>query len=445
MRSIGFTACALALAASAAVAAPLTGEAAFGAWQDDRPGLSRLIAPADLPPPDETRSRHGFREPVLRPDNVTPKLPEGFSAQLVVSGLEGPRVMRVAPNGDIFIANSAANEIIVLRLEEGTPTIARRSIFADGLALPYGIAFYPPGDNPSWVYVANTNGVVRFPYSNGDLIAAEPAEVIVDDVPEGLHWTRDLVFAADGSSFYLSVGSGSNVARDMPTVPAVAGGLAAWKADKPMGATWGPEERQANVLSYDPDGGNEKIVATGLRNCSGLTLQAATGALWCVVNERDGLGDNTPFDYATRVSEGGFYGWPWYYIGANEDPRRRGERPDLADQVTVPDVLFQAHSAPLGIAFYDGAAFPEKYQGSAFVTFHGSWNREKRTGYKVVMLPFENGKPTGAYEDFMTGLVISDQEVWGRPVGVTVAKDGALLVSEDGNGTIWRVTYGGTK
>jgi glucose/arabinose dehydrogenase len=179
-----------------------------------------------------------------------------------------------------------------------------------------------------------------------------------------------------------------------------------------------------------------------LRNCAGLTIQPATGQLWCAVNERDELDDNTPFEYATQVKEGAFYGWPWYYIGGNEDPRHKGARPDLKDNVTVPDVLMQAHSAPLQVVFYESNSFPAEYKGSAFVTMHGSWNREKRTGYKVVRVLFDvNGKPTGEYEDFMTGFVISDKRVWGRPVGVAVAKDGSLFVTEDGNGTIWRVSY----
>jgi len=196
------------------------------------------------------------------------------------------------------------------------------------------------------------------------------------------------------------------------------------------------------VLSYDPDGKNEKIVATGLRNCAGIAIQPATGLPWCVVNERDELGDNTPFEYATAVKDGAFYGWPWYYIGSNEDPRHKGARPDLKAKVTIPDVLMQAHSAPLQIVFYDGKDFPADYNGSAFVALHGSWNRAQRTGYKVVRLLFDSaGKPTGEYEDFMTGFVISDTQVWGRPVGVAVGKDGSLFVTEDGNGTIWRVSY----
>jgi glucose/arabinose dehydrogenase len=283
--------------------------------------------------------------------------------------------------------------------------------------------------------------VVRFPYKNGDVKASGEPEVIVDNIPEAHHWTRDIVFSADGSKLFLAVGSGSNIALDMAPAPRIEGGLDAWRKEKPLGATWDTEERRADVISFDPNGKNEKIYATGLRNCSGMAIQPDNGALWCAVNERDGLGDNVPFEYVTTVKDGGFYGWPWYYIGGNEEPRRQGERPDLASEVTVPDVLIQAHSAPLGMAFYNDDAFPAEYRGNAFVALHGSWNRSGRTGYKVVMLPFKDGKPTGEYQDFMTGFVLSDNEVWGRPVGIAVAKDGSLLVTEDGNGTIWRVSY----
>ena len=236
-------------------------------------------------------------------------------------------------------------------------------IFALGLHQPYGIAFYPPGPNPEWIYVGNSYSVVRFPYRNGDLKASGEPETIVDHIPEAHHWTRDIVFSEDGSKLFLAVGSGSNIALDMSPAPWTEGGLEAWKKEKPLGATWDTEERRADVISYDPDGKNEKIYATGLRNCSGMAIQPDNGALWCAVNERDGLGDNVPFEYVTTVKEGGFYGWPWYYIGGNEEPRRKGERPDLASKVTVPDILIQAHSAPLGMTFYTGDAFPADYQG----------------------------------------------------------------------------------
>jgi glucose/arabinose dehydrogenase len=208
-----------------------------------------------------------------------------------------------------------------------------------------------------------------------------------------------------------------------------------------MGAAWGDNLGRADVLAFSPEGGAPIPFATGLRNCSAEATQPATGALWCAVNERDGLGDDLPPDYATRVEAGAFYGWPWFYLGGHPDPRMGGARMDLAGHVTVPDVLIQAHSAPVGMVFYDAGAFPAEYRGDAFVALHGSWNRSKRTGYKVVRLRFQDGKPTGVYEDFLTGFVASDQAVWGRPVGLTVMGDGSLLVSEDANGTIWRVAY----
>ncbi|RWH49457.1 MAG: sorbosone dehydrogenase family protein [Mesorhizobium sp.] len=416
----------------------LTGKKAFGDWRADRPGVRRLIRPDDLPNVAESASNGGGVTD--RPEDATPALPPGFSAELVASGISSPRVVRTAPNGDLFVADSRASQVRVYRLAEGSAKPAEKSVFAKGLTRPYGIAFYPPGDKPQWVYVANSNSVVRFAYRDGDLKASGEPETIVSDIPSSHHWTRDIAFSPDGKTLYLSVGSGSNTAEGMGARPK--GGVEEWARSAPLGATWGAEEGRADVLAFDPDGKNRRMVATGLRNCSGMTVQPATGALWCVVNERDELGDNVPFEYATAVKEGAFYGWPWYYIGDNEDPRHKGARPDLAGKVTVPDVLIQAHSAPLNIAFYEGGNFPADYKGDAFVTLHGSWNRNVRTGYKVVRLKFKDGKPTGEYEDFATGFVIADDAVWGRPVGVAVANDGSLILTEDGNGTIWRVTYG---
>ena len=448
MKPVSAIVCSIALLAATGVFAADSslkkGKAAFGSWQDDKPGVTRLISPEDLEAPDESKSAENSAEPIKMPEGAKPLLPKGFSVELVASGMENPRIIRVAPNGDIFVADSKANQIRVFRLQEGAAKVEEDVIFATGLHQPYGIAFYPPGPNPEWIYVGNSHSVVRFPYKNGNLKASGEPEVIVDHIPEAHHWTRDITFSADGSKLYLAVGSGSNIALDMSPVPWTKGGLEGWKKEKPLGATWDTEERRADVISFDPDGKNEKIYATGLRNCSGMAIQPDNGSLWCAVNERDGLGDNVPFEYVTSVKEGGFYGWPWYYIGSNEEPRRKGERPDLASKVTVPDVLIQAHSAPLGMTFYTDDAFPAEYRGSAFVALHGSWNRSGRTGYKVVMLPFKDGKPTGEYKDFMTGFVLSDDEVWGRPVGIAVAKDGSLLVSEDGTGTLWRVSYKAT-
>lgn len=416
------------------------GPQAMGDWLQDAPGVRRLIRPQDLPAPKPDQSVANFPKPVPMPAGAVPQVPPGFKATLVVSGIGNPRAMRVAPNGDLFVADSKSDQVLVIRLQKDG-SLGKRETFAQGLHRPYGIAFYPPGPDPEWVYVANSNSVVRFKYARESMQAASEAEEVIGKIPETHHWTRDIAFSPDGKRLYLSVGSGSNVALDMFPMPLNEGGLAAWKREKALGAAWDTEERRAQVLSFTPEGEDEKSFATGLRNCAGLTVQPATAALWCVVNERDELGDDTPFEYATEVKEGAFYGWPWFYIGGNADGRPASQRPDLKDQVTMPDVLIQAHSAPLGIAFYDGAAFPGEYRGDAFVTLHGSWNRGKRTGYKVVRLVFGNGKPTGEYEDFMTGFITADGDVWGRPVGIAVAKDGALLVSEDGNGTIWRVSY----
>ena len=415
-----------------------TGASAFGDWRDDAPGVRRRFTLGDLPQPtpDKASANHAT---VAKSEEVLPKVPAGFSIERIASGIAGARVIRIAPNGDYFVADSLAGRILVLR--PGGNDEMERSIFARGLTRPYGIAFYPSGPDPKWVYVANSNSVVRFPYANGDLVAKSGPEWIVKNIPSSHHWTRDIAFSPDDRTLFLSVGSGSNVAESIGQEPP--GGLEAFAAAKPLGAAWGSEARRGDVLAFTPEGKDEAIFATGLRNCSGMTIQPASGALWCVVNERDALGDDIPFEFATRVEKGAFYGWPWYYSGGQEDPRHKGVRPDLAGKVAVPDVLIQPHSAPLNIAFYDGKSFPQDYRGDAFVALHGSWNRSARTGYKVVRLIFKDGKPTGEYEDFVTGFVLSDKDVWGRPVGVAVDRDGALLITEDGSGTIWRVTYSG--
>ena len=418
------------------------GAAAYGDWRSDAPGVRRKLTAADLPAPGASRSVANPSRVVARPESALPKAPEGFVVSLFASGLNQPRVVRVAPNGDVFVAESAAGRVAALSAADGAAKAASAATFAAGLHRPFGIAFYPPGPDPRYVYVAETDRVVRFPYRNGDTQAAGPAEVVVPSLPAGRgHWTRDLAFSADGKTMFVSVGSASNIAEEMPEAPAE--GLAAFVAKHAPGAAWGAQENRADVLAFDPDGGGMRVFATGLRNCSGLTVQPQTAALWCVVNERDALGDDLPPDYATSVKPGAFYGWPWFYIGDHEDPRLAGLRGDLAKSVTTPDVLIQAHSAPLGITFYEGAQFPAAYRGDAFVALHGSWNRAKRTGYKVVRLPFEDGAPTGEYEDFLVGFVADDASVWGRPVDVAVAHDGALLVTDDAGGAIWRVAYQG--
>ena len=421
-----------ALSSAASAQSVREGKDAYGSWQADKPGTVRLIRPQDLPQPGATASAANVSRVVARPAGAAPQVPPGFKIELFAEGLSGPRIIRAAPNGDIFVAETRAGRIRVLRADGAKA--ATNEIFASGLHQPFGIAFYPSGDDPRWVYVANTDSVVRFAYRSGDLKASAAPETVVAKLPAGYgHSTRDIVFTPDGRRMLVSVGSASNVGQDMGAPPA---GV----AEGPLGASWGYEADRAAVLAFDPDGKNRKLFATGIRNCVGLAMQGS-GTPWCSTNERDGLGDDLVPDYVTRVREGGFYGWPWFYIGDNEDPRLRGVRSDLKGKITIPDVLIQPHSASLGLAFYDGSNFPPEYRGDAFAAEHGSWNRSKRTGYKIIRIRLKDGAPTGEYEDFVTGFVVNDNQVWGRPVGVTVARDGALLFSEDGNGTIWRVSH----
>ncbi|HSZ51227.1 MAG TPA: PQQ-dependent sugar dehydrogenase [Caulobacteraceae bacterium] len=419
-----------------------TGTAAMGDWQADAPGVVRHLTATDEPTPSTPSALPA--SVVARPAGAHPSVPAGFSVQPFAQ-VKGARQIRVAPNGDVFVAQTNSGSVTVLRATDGASTPSEQSVFVSGLVLPFGIAFYPEGPNPQWVYVAENNRVVRYPYQNGDLKARGAGEVVVAKLspPGGGHVTRDVDFSKDGRTMFVSVGSGSNVSEEMPGK--TLDEAKAYDAEHhALGATWGPEENRADLLRFDPDGKNFAIYATGLRNCVSVRVEPRTGTPWCVVNERDSLGDNLPFDYATTVKAGGYYGWPWWYIGDHEDKRPKNLRPDLAGKAIVPDVLFQAHSAPLGLAFYTArrgvAAFPAEYEGDAFITLHGSWNRAKRTGYKLVRVKVKNGEPTGTYEDFLTGFVVDDKSVWGRPVGVAVAHDGALLVSDDGGGVIWRIT-----
>ena len=440
-------------AASAAAAAPVAASAGrtpitSGDWRDDAPGVIHAVRVESLPAPYATSSAGNGPRVVARPDGAQLSVPPGFAVRPFASGLSGPRLLRVAPNGDIFIAETRAGRIRVLRAADGADTPSENKIFADGLHGPFGIAFYPAGANPQWVYVANLNSVVRFPYRRGDLTARGAAETIVPQLAEstGGHSTRDIVFSKDGRRLLISVGSGSNVAEGLPEKSPEQ--IRAWEAAHGLGAAWGAEANRAIVLQTDPEGKEPlRTFATGIRNPVGLAVDPATGDLWTSTNERDGLGDNLVPDYITRVREGGFYGWPWYYMGNHEDPRHAGVRPDLAGKALVPDVLIQPHSAALEIVFYPEtagtAAFPAEYRGNIFAALHGSWNRHVRTGNKVVRVVFKNGAPTGEYEDFLTGFVVDNRSVWGRPVGVAVARDGALLVTEDANGTLWRISYTG--
>lgn len=395
----------------------------FTDYRYESPGTSRRITPADLPPPHATASANAGPEIVGRPADALPQAPKGFRVGLYAEGLKSPRVLRVAPNGDVFLAESGKGRLRLFRGLDDNGRAAQSTVWAEHLSHPYGIAFYPPGQEPRWLYVGDTDEVLRFPYRNGDPAATAKPEHVASLPSGGGHWTRDLRFSADGGTLYVGVGSVSN--NDDPDAE--------------------PDERnRADILAFDADGTHPRIYASGLRNPSGLAIDPRSGQLWCSVNERDGLGDDLVPDYLTAVKEGGFYGWPWWYIGAHQDPRHKGRHAELKDKVIVPDVLLQPHGAPLQLDFYTGVRFPKDYQGDLFATEHGSWNRSVRAGYEVILVPLHQaGKTDGSYEDFLTGFVLPDGRVWGRPVGIATAADGALLVSDDASGSIWRVDYTG--
>ncbi|HLK32992.1 MAG TPA: PQQ-dependent sugar dehydrogenase [Terriglobales bacterium] len=396
----------------------------FTDFRYEQPGKVRKITVKDLPPPFATPSADNGPDVVARPANVWPQAPAGFKIDLYATGLDNPRLIRTAPNGDIFVAESAAGDIRVFRGVTSNSKPEQMSVFASGLHRPYGINFYPPGPNPQWVYIGTTSEVVRFPYHNGDMQAAGKAQHIVDLPGGGGHWTRDIQFSPDGRTMFVGVGSRSNV-DDPDTHPG--------------------EKDRANILAFNPDGSHMRIYASGIRNPGGgLAIDPKTGQLWCSVNERDALGNNLVPDYITHVQEGGFYGWPWWYMGGNQDPRLKGKHPELKDKVITPDVLIQAHSASLEPTFYTGKQFPAQYRGDIFAAEHGSWNRSPRAGYEVIRIPLhQTGKASGEYEDFVTGFVLPNGDAWGRPVGVTVAPDGSLLVTDDGSNSIWRIHYQG--
>jgi len=424
----------------------LTGRAAFVTSSGVRPGTFRKITTADLPKPFMTESTTLRSRIVPRPAGTLPVAPAGFRVGLFADGLSMPRVIRVAPNGDIFVAETRAGQVRVFRGISADGKPRETSVFATGFHEPYGMVFYPAGGNPQWLYVANTDSVVRYAYKAGDLKATGKPETVIaalpssrprdevawraydaavaagKPVPDHGHWTRDLALSLDGKRLFVGVGSASNL--DDPD-------------DHPS------ETHRANILEYTPDGRFVKVYASGIRNPSGIAVNPTTGQVWCSVNERDGLGDDLPPDYISHVEEGGFYGWPWYYMGGNPDPRLKGKHPELKDKTIVPDVLLQSHTASLQITFYDGNQFPAEYRGDIFASEHGSWNRMVRSGYEVLRVPLKDGKSTGIYEDFLTGFLTPNGDVWGRPVGVAVAPDGSLLVSDDGSGSLWRVSHVG--
>ena len=390
----------------------------FTDYRFENPGTIRRIEIQNLPAPYATASAAAGPKIVARPEKAWPKAPPGFRVELYATGLNNPRLMRTAPNGDVFLAETNGGDIKVFRGITAAGKAQQVGVFATGLTTPFGIAFYPLGSDPQWVYVANMDSVVRFPYHNGDMASTGPPQHLAALPTGGHHRSRDVQFSRDGKEMFVAVGSQENV-DDSPE-----------------------EKNRANILQYNPDGSDPRVFASGIRNPVGLALNPRTGELWCSVNERDGLGNNLVPDYITHVQEGGFYGWPWWYMGGHQDPRLEGRHPELKDKVITPDVILQPHNASLQMTFYEGKQFPADYDGDIFASEHGSWNRSPRTGYEVIRVPLhQSGHATGEYEEFLTGFVVDDDHVWGRPVGVTTAADGSLLVSDDASGSIWRVSY----
>jgi len=349
------------------------------------------------------------------PEDFRPKVPPGFTVSVLARGFEQPRWMAVSPNGDVFVADSGAGRVVVLHLPSAPGQSASREVFADRLNLPFGIAFLG-----NYVYVADTNEVLRFPYDPKTSKRLGGAESILDLPGFGYnqHWTRSLAFSPDGKQLFVSVGSKSNVAIES-------------------------DPRRAAILVADPDGKNMRIYASGLRNAVGIAFNPESGALWSAVNERDDLGEGIPSDFFTHIVDGGFYGWPYAYLGHHVD-HRVAPRPDLVAKALAPDVLLGAHVAPLQFTFYEGHQFPPVYWHGAFIAEHGSWNRRIRSGYQVDFVPFRDGMPSGGPIPFFSGFVPdpAGKKVYGRMVGVAVAHDGSLLISDDGQNVIWRVSYG---
>jgi glucose/arabinose dehydrogenase len=396
MRRVAFASLLLALAACRGDAQPVTTTTAGLGHHEIRVG--------QLPAPYATPSAAKPPWSGKRPANAQLHLPPGFHIALYATGIDDPRNMIVAPNGDVLVAQSGANQISILRG-------GKRYTFTTQIPNPFGLAI-----RGEWLYVGAEEGIYRMPYHAGETSSRGGVQKLAP-LPGGGHSTRNIIFNADGTQLFAAIGSASNVSREAPP--------------------------RAAIMQYDANAKNPRVFAYGLRNPVGLAWNPTTQELWTAVNERDGLGDELVPDYITDVHAGAFYGWPYSYLGAHEDPRRRGERPDLVAKAVVPSLLIQSHSAPLGIVFYDGTMFPPEYRGRAFVALHGSWNRSHRTGYSVVSVPFRNGKPAGGYDDFATGWMTdpASNSVWGRPVGLLVLADGSLLISDDGANVIWRVTY----
>jgi glucose/arabinose dehydrogenase len=364
-----------------------------------------------LPSPFATKSAGNGPRNAKPPSGFLPTVPSGFHINVYATDFKHPRWLTVAPNGDIFLADTGAGEIIVMRDPQNTGGAQQREVFVSGMRRPFGIAF-----REDFVYVGNMNELVRFRYDPKTSKRLGESEHLLY-LPSGGHDTRAVAVSPDGKHLFVAVGSASNIDT-------------------------GEDPRRAAVTICDLDGKNARLYATGLRNPVGLALEPVTGEVWTTVNERDELGDDLPPDYFTSLKDGGFYGWPYSYIGSNVDPRVKQEHPELVARAIIPDVLLGAHVAPLQFVFYTGKQFPESYRGGAFVAEHGSWNRASRSGYQVAFVAFKDGKPSADPVPFMTGLAPdpSKSDVNGRPVGVTVAPDGSLLVSDDGANVIYRVS-----
>jgi len=370
-----------------------------------------LLKPDDLPEPFATPSAENGPQIVPRPADAELKLPQGFKAEVLAEDFKNPRWVAVAPSGDIFVAEAGPGRIIALQTGPDGK-VSRREVFAEGLRRPFGMVFWR-----DWLYVGTPSAVVRFPYKAGQLKAEGAPQVVVTDIPTNGHWTRSLACNPRTGKLYVSIGSQADIAE----------------------AT---DPRRATICEFNPDGSGFRVFGSGLRNAVGLACNPQTATIWAAVQERDQLGDDLVPDYVTSIKEGGFYGWPYYYIGRHPDTRVSA-KPELADKSLVPDVLLTSHTAAMCMLFYTGSQFPRQYRGDAFVALHGSSNRSLRVGYSIIRVPFKNGKPVGGYEDFVTGWMLAekDNRVWGRPVGLAQAKDGSLLMVDDGANKLWRISY----
>lgn len=411
------TAVAIALLVTTTACAQSTNTGTPVATQTNAPLGHYNIKPSDLPPPKIENNVNNGPNVIARPTDAKLTLPPGFVVSTFAEGgFTRPRWMALAPNGDVFLADSEGGKVFVLRDANNDGVAEERSVFAEGLRQPFGIAFWH-----DYVYIGNTDAIIRYQYKPGQLKAMSEAEKIADVPGRGYreHWTRNILFSPDGKKMYVTVGSESNVSVE----------------SDPM---------RASITEFNPDGTGKRIYASGTRNPIGLAWLPGTNNLWAAVQERDRLGDDLVPDFVTEIKDGGFYGWPYGYLGI-EDPRRQGERTDLVKKIITPDVLIQAHSAILGLVFYEARMFPEEFRGDAFVALHGSWNRTQRTGYKIIRIRFKNGKPVGGYDDFLTGWMLGpdSRDVWGRPVGLLILRDGSMLITDDGANKVWRVSYTG--